>query len=369
MANLAALLIPKTATQVKQRVINGIQLEGGANAAVSAINDWVNGGVVETLIQNDADVLTDLYANVPVIARSGFLETSEGEWTDVNAEDQYQLSRLPSLFARYQLTLTAQAGSGPYTIQPNQLWATTASGLRYNNTNGGTIPAGGSLILTFVAENPGAAYNVATGQINALVTPLSGVTVTNTGSALLSAGRDVETDDSLRSRCRLQWAELGTGSSRDAYESWARKGSQAVSRVLIRDQHPRGQGTVDVVVWGEGGIGTADVAAVNSYVQARKPGVSDVAVTAAVAQTVTVTATVYVRAANLAAAQAAVALNFVALAKNTPIEGTIYTDAINAAIQNAPGVRNNDLSAPAADFNLNASSAAQYVPNLTWVTI
>jgi hypothetical protein len=45
------------------------------------------------------------------------------------------------------------------------MWIADAAGHRYSNVNGGTLWLGGTLQLTWQAESPGAAYNVANGAL------------------------------------------------------------------------------------------------------------------------------------------------------------------------------------------------------------
>lgn len=106
------------------------------------------------------------------------------------------------------------------------------------------------------AEQPGAKYNVGPGQINKCLIYLDGVQgITNKSGWITREGADKEDIESLRSRVLGAWSELSTLPTRDKYKNVC----EAVPGVLaatVHDQHPRGQGTVDIVVTSTAGQAT-----------------------------------------------------------------------------------------------------------------
>jgi len=354
---LDQLLQPRSSDQILSSLIAILQTKG------FAATDWEPGSVQRTILEALSAGLADLEALRLEITKGGYLELASGPWLDLVAENMYGLNRKPAGFCRQTVRLTAQAGFGPYTIQPGQLWASTPSGLRFNNTQGGTLAQGGTLDLEFKAESPGAAYNVAPGTITVFNTPLPGVNIGNL--AIAAAGVDEETDDNLRLRCRLRWASLGTGATADAYRYWALSADPSITKVRVLDQHPRGQGTVDVIVWGEGGLGAGAVVAADAYIQQRKPLTSDVQVYAATPTNIAVTATITLRAGFLAATQAEVTARLSDLQRSLPIGGMLYRSALIEALFGAY-VINVNLTAPAADVALGTAQAGVLVPNLTY---
>jgi uncharacterized phage protein gp47/JayE len=322
--------------------------------------------VGRTILEVDAAALEDLYALVPAIAAGGYLSTAQGPWLDLLVESAHGLQRYPATFARGRVVLTAEPGFGSYTLEPGDLWVGTVDGLRYHNTTGGILPIGGTLEVEVQAESPGSQHNVPASAITILHTPLPGVSVTNPPNWLLEAARDEETDEELRRRARLRWASLGTGATRAAYEFWALNAHPAVTKIRVLDEHPRGQGTVDVVVWGEGGLGADVVSAVDAYVQEQRPLTANVAVYSATPRTVNVVATVYVRAGYLPQVQAAVAEELGALQQAMPIGGTLYRSALIEALFARPYVVNVVLAQPTGDVVLGTVEALILNPTLTW---
>ena len=71
---------------------------------------------------------------------------------------------------------------------------------------------------------------------------------------LLSEGADEETPAQIQERYTLAWLEKA-GCTAAAYKSWALSVPGVLS-VAVLDQHPRGEGTVDVIVRGTAGIPT-----------------------------------------------------------------------------------------------------------------
>lgn len=103
------------------------------------------------------------------------------------------------------------------------------------------------------AEATGTYYNIAPGRITISMIHLDGVDyVTNDDDWLFEEGAEEEDLEDLRDRCMSSWAELATRT----IEEKLRNAAKAVPGVLdarIDAQHPRGQGTVDVIVTGAAG--------------------------------------------------------------------------------------------------------------------
>src|SRR6185369_14847016 len=122
------------------------------------------------------------------------------------------------------IRISIATGSPSQTIQPGQLWVKTNTGKRYNSINTApvSITSGSSAVITFKAESPGKAYNVALGTGLTLVTPLLGTIAafedTGDGTWLTIQGQDEELDEPLRIRCRTKWATIGIQKTRDAFD-------------------------------------------------------------------------------------------------------------------------------------------------------
>ncbi len=105
------------------------------------------------------------------------------------------------------------------------------------------------------AETEGARYNVPPGQIVKCLTYIDEVTISNGMNWIIREGSDTEDDDSARTRTLRSWSELAQRATEDTFINAA----ESVPGVLFAQadcEHPRGQGTVDVIVTGTAGEAT-----------------------------------------------------------------------------------------------------------------
>ena len=322
------------------------------------VDDWHPGGVTRTLLEAIAAAISDLAAaRIPALAESGLLAYAKGADLDRLAENVFGLARHPAVFARGRVRFLAEPGAGPFHLPAGRVWVGSAGGLRYVTEEAATVPAGGHADVLVRAEEPGDAYNLPPGAIDRVLTPMPGLSVTNPSGWLVEAGRPAETDEELRERCRLSWAKLGYAHPAEAYRAWALESTPGITKAAVFSGR-RGPGTVDVVVWGDGGVGSADLAAADAYIQARRDLVADVRVKAATPRTVTVAGAVYLSAGTLASARPAVEAALSAYARRIPIGGEVQSDALAAAIRSVPEVLDVDLTSPSADVALADEEAA-----------
>ena len=186
-----------------------------------------------------------------------------GEWLDLHA-DGVNLTRRSATKTRGMVRFIRAAFSSSetnVTIPAGRIVRTLPDGAgrvyRYSTVAAAVLPAGAEFVDVLVeAEEYGAASNASAGQICQLVTPVEGISgVTNTADWLVNEGANEESDAQLQERYALQW-QANNGCTKHAYKAWALS-VPGVTSVSILDQHPRGQGTVDVVVRGADILPTA----------------------------------------------------------------------------------------------------------------
>ena len=356
---LADLTTPRSHVQVLSRLLTLIAGRG------LPITNFHSGDPLRHLLEVTAQSVSDVERLIAALAAGGYLELSAGEWLDVQAAD-WGLSRQSAVTARLTLTLTA-GNFGPYELQPGVLWFSAAGGLRYSSATGGTLYPNSSLSVEVIAEAPGSAYNVPAGLINQMLTPLVGVSVSNPASGVLVAGADRESDEALRTRARLRWSELGGGATRTAYEFWALTAHPSVDQVRVLDQHPRGQGTLDVVVWGAGGLGSEVVETVNSYIQNRRPLTADVLVYSATPRSVDVNLTLYAPGADHARVEAEIGAALGELQRQTAIGSALYRAGVIEVAMLPAGMIDARVDLPDA-VTLLPSEALVLTPSFAWGT-
>lgn len=316
------------------------------------LTDAHAGAVGRTLVQIDARALADLALRIPQIAASGFIELAEGPWLDLMAASQYDLEREHAVATEGLVRFATLAGFGPYQL-PAPTWIATPNRLLFMTSEQVDVPAGGFVDARVRAEQPGSRYNVGVNTLSTILTPLPGLSATNLAEWILIAGADPERDDRLKLRCRSRWATLGTGATRDAYVSWALDASASVLQVAVLDMDPRGPGTVDVVLAGDGGtVGSDVVELVNTDLQRKRPATCHLEVYGATPRPVEIVGTVIVHAAYLAGAREQVQTNLDALQRRHPIGDLVYRHQIVEQIMTPPGVINVELDDPSADVQL-----------------
>jgi uncharacterized phage protein gp47/JayE len=236
----------------------------------------LNKGVVRGLVELFCWGLWKLYEFLALVLEQAFPRSSTDAWLNLHA-DQLDIARRPATKASGLVYfLRATGGAGNVKIPSGRIVRTlpdaTGSVYRYVTTADAVLLEGFSDIAVPVeAEEYGRASNVTPGQICELSTFVPGIgSVENREDWLGEEGADEETDAQLHERYALAW--LGNnGVTKYAYKSWALS-VPGVIAVAVLDQHPRGQGTVDVVVKGSAGIPTdALVAKVEQAVAAHTP--------------------------------------------------------------------------------------------------
>lgn len=204
--------------------------------------------VWKTYIELAAQTGQDARKLISALSPMGYVLYATGAYLDEHAAG-LGLARIPERHAVGNVSVTVSAAT---TIPAGAIFQTLPDGqgnvLRYICTadtpitlSGGTVPV--------VAEEAGSKYNITVAnRVKTLVTVISGVSgVNNSADWLTTLGVDAETDESLRTRCILRWPALSNGSIKDKYILTALS-IPGITKVLVRDQHPRGQGTVDVYV-------------------------------------------------------------------------------------------------------------------------
>jgi len=144
------------------------------------------------------------------------------------------------------------------------------------------------------AENYGSNYNLISGYITRIVTPISGVDyITNNVDWILEAGTDQETDDSLRQRYFEKWGELTSGANEKAYQSWA-KSIPSVSDAIVIPT-PRGNYTVDVIILTNSGLPSQQIIdEVASLIEEKRPIGVDVQIKAPLEVNVNIDITLHI---------------------------------------------------------------------------
>jgi uncharacterized phage protein gp47/JayE len=346
------------------------------------VMSWAPKAIPRRLLRAMARAGANLSGLIPILARSGFGALALGDWLDVYTESFYNLARDPATFTVGQLVLEDIGGVGPETFVVGQLWAVSADGHRYRNTTGGTLPLNGTisgntaLSLTFEAENEGAAYNVAVGDITELATPIPGIRVSNpvigaTGTWITEQGVDEESDPAYFARGQGRWSTLGVGGNDDFYRYNARTAAPAVTRVQVLEATPVPGDSTLYLAGPEGPAGTTDVTAVQAWFDGVTHHVlcTNTIVHAAVAHPITLTGSPQVLAAYLDTAKAAWTAAFTEYRQTLDIGAKVVIDKIVQLIMDQTGVQTIVGLSPGSDVVLASNEVAVFTDGLTWVAV
>ncbi len=287
----------------------------------------------------------------------GFVSYTKDQIFDDSC-DELHLPRRASIVGVPQVSASYASGSITVTglngavIPAGRRWQ-KAGGLEYTVTADATI-SGSTATVQLLASTAGAASNAEAGETFTLVEPIAGVNSSAVvASAGITGGSDVEGLEPWRGRVLDRRRNPPMGGADADYKKWALE-VPGVTRAWV---YPLwlGPGTVGVCfVRDNDGSGSAiipdatEVAAVQAYIDARRPVTADVTVFAPTPD--------YIDHAialtpNTAAVKAEVAAELADLYyREGEPGGTIYLTHIDEAISIAAGETNHILTAPTADY-------------------
>lgn len=334
------------------------------------IEAWQPESVGREILEITGQKVSDQSATGAVAAAAGLLDFAEGDWLTLSADQIYEVERIEATFATGTFRLT-NTSAVVYVLAAGDVRAAhDDTGQTYTSTTGGTLNPSSTLDITLVADEPGSASNAVVGDITTLVTPLFGVTGSNT---TVFVGLDEESDDQLVARARESIAKASPNGPKDAYNYYAKTAVRAddTSIGVTRTNVVQGNLTVTVYVAdATGAISASDLALVNTFIQENVvPTGFTATVLNATEVEVDAAATVYLATGsslNLADVQTAVEERLVDYFANAPIGGYlvsggfIFTSAIVGEIfQAAPDdIIKVVLTTPAADVALDPDEVA-----------
>jgi uncharacterized phage protein gp47/JayE len=241
------------------------------------------GGVFYTLLEMAHQGLVDLYGLLRKVVPQIYVDTAEDIWLDAKGAE-FEVYRKEAQKTQGNVILGRYADGDNVIIPAGSIVATkvdiNGNRLQYIVREQTALESGNlETVVSVEAEYAGAQYNVGANQITELVTHIPGIDyVRNNENWITREGTDRETDESFRQRIKARWNQLSWGGSRDAYISWALE-IDGVQMVLVDDQHPRGQGTVDVIIVSAAGLPSQQlIDEVQAHLDERKPVCADVLV-------------------------------------------------------------------------------------------
>ena len=248
------LPVPELET-LKEQTIGELKEEG------FAITNFHSGGVFYTLLLIVLRVKVEFTELLRDVLNNMFLTHASGVWVDLKAAD-YGKKRKKAQKTQGLVTLSRTNDQGEAVkIPKGHVFKTekdvNGEELRFFVLEAAVLQKGARSVDVLVeAEKEGSRYNVPEAQITRSLTFLNGIDgISNGEDWIVREGSDTEDDESLRTRGLRSWSELAARSIEDTFINTA----EAVPGVLFAQadcDHPRGQGTVDVIVTGTAGEAT-----------------------------------------------------------------------------------------------------------------
>jgi len=224
------------------------------------VTNYNVGGAFRTLLEVDAKLHEALWRFLrEVIVPNMFVVTAKGKWLDAHATT-FGITRKPAKKTKGYVVFR-KTGEGSVKIPQGLIVQTkpTIFGevLKFQTLEEKVLTDETPEVKVLIeATEAGAKYNVAPYTITQTQVYLP-VEVYNPEGWVLEEGADEEDDESLRQRILLVWATKSLF-VKDYYRYHALS-VEGVVDCYIDDQHPRGQGTVDVYIVSTNGVPTDDL--------------------------------------------------------------------------------------------------------------
>ena len=237
----------------------------GLKDAGFVITNFHSGGIFHTLLMIALRIQIELLELARTILNQSFVSHASGTWLDLKMADYSKLRKQARKTRGYVTVSRTGTDAEAIKIAKGHIFKSikdiNGEELRFFALEDTVLQKSAQSVDVLVeAETEGSRYNVPEAQITRTLTYLGEVEVSNGEGWITQEGSDTEDDESARTRTLRAWSELALVPLRDTYVNVC----EAISGVLyvtVNDQHPRGQGTVDVIVTSEAGAASEDLLA------------------------------------------------------------------------------------------------------------
>lgn len=362
---LAELTNALTADEVETAIYAVVEARGAKTTT------WKPGAVARTIIAGVSIVLAAFSSLIAAVSSGGFLDLATEDWLTLLAQYVFGVERLSGTFATGEVTLTNTSGSQYFGGADDLIVQNSTTEAVYRSTGSWQVNPSSTADVEVRAVEIGSDSTSPAGDIDTLITTLSGVTVSN-ASAIV--GVDEEIDSALRTRCLERTGPLSPMGPDDAYGYAARNAvtstGDAIGVTRVATQAV-GDGTINIWVATATGevTGTAsnpatDLGAIAAAIyEEAEPLSVEAVVDTATALTIPVTYELWIyTSASLTETEveALVDTALESLFSGTPIgahlvgtDRTMYLDDIISAIDAVRSeVFHVEVSAPAADVTV-----------------
>ena len=227
------------------------------------ITNFSKGGVFYILLRIAIHIGVQLKQLAVDLINSAFMKHCPDDWVEIRAAD-YSKTLDEGEKTEGYLTITRKDTSQPHRIARRHPFRTSPDAyggyLRFYALEDTILPANQATQKVLVqAEEIGTAYNVEAGKITVSMVHIEGdATVTNEEDWITNEGQEKETAEHLRKRCINSRALIAERTIDRKLKSTVEE-VPGVAVAYIDSQHPRGQGTVDIIVTGNSGTASPEL--------------------------------------------------------------------------------------------------------------
>lgn len=227
------------------------------------ITNFSKGGVFYILLRIAIHIGVQLKQLAVDLINSAFMKHCPDDWVEIRAAD-YSKTLDEGEKTEGYLTITRKDASQAVRIARGHPFRTTPDAyggyLRFYALEDTILPANQATQKVLVqAEEIGTAYNVEAGKITVSMVHIEGdATVTNEEDWITNEGQEKETAEHLRKRCINSRALIAERTIDRKLKSTVEE-VPGVAVAYIDSQHPRGQGTVDIIVTGNSGTASLEL--------------------------------------------------------------------------------------------------------------
>lgn len=246
--------------ELKAEAVSNLQEKG------FVITNFNSGGVFNTILMIVLQIKVELVNLLRGMLNTHYVRHADAEWLGILAED-FSKSRKPAVKTQGIITLYRVPGSEATPVIPlGTVFKTdkdiNGEELRFFSIEKVVVQKGQAIVFVPIeAEMEGSKYNIPPGQITRCMQHLEGIErISNEEGWITKEGSNIEEWESLRERTLGAWDLLATMPTAAKYKNIC-ESVDGVLHVTVHQLHPRGQGTVDIIVTGTVGEATPELLA------------------------------------------------------------------------------------------------------------
>lgn len=251
-------IIPIPDEEEKMEEIQNQMIEDGF-----PLQSFKKGGIMYHLTRLSVKLYIELLNLARTILHGCYIRHAESDWLEIKAAD-FSKYRKEAQKTKGYVTIYRTDYENAMLVTKGHCFKTKPDvhgmELKYYVLENTVIDAGQEIGKVLVeAEKPGTAYNIPGGRITESMIYLDGVDrVINESTWLFEEGADAEDLEDLRTRLLSSWSELSTHTIDEKLKNRVQE-IPGVLTVRIDSQHPRGQGTVDIIITSTAGTASEEL--------------------------------------------------------------------------------------------------------------